>query len=77
MHTPQPSTSPSGRDTIDRFPAFVVGQDRHSHWIALSADGMSGGIFRTCADAVRFACSETRCRPADVPLATEPLSFRL
>lgn len=77
MHIPHPSTSPSGRDAIDGSPAFVVGQDCDSHWIALSADGLSGGIFRTCADAVRFACSETRCRPADVPLATEPLSFRL
>ena len=39
--------------------------------------GLSGGIFRTRGDAIRYACVETGCRPGEVALATGPIRFPL
>jgi hypothetical protein len=56
---------------------FLVGQDGEGHWVAVETGGRAGGIFRTQQDAIRYACSEAGCRPDEVRLAREPISFRI
>ncbi|MDP4022665.1 RAG2 PHD domain containing protein [Methylobacterium sp. NEAU 140] len=57
--------------------AYLVGQDESGHWVAVEAQGLAGGIFRTRGDAIRYACGETGCRPGDVAVAPGPIVFRL
>jgi hypothetical protein len=38
---------------------FDIRHDLHGHWIARDRDGLTGGTFLTCQDAVRFALFET------------------
>ncbi len=68
-----PSLQPAGAAP----PSYVVGQDGEGHWVAVEAGGRAGGIFRTRQDAIRYASVETGCRPNDVPLAADPIPFRL
>jgi hypothetical protein len=39
-------------------PHYIVGKDDMGHWIARDRDGQSGGVFRTCEAALRFAARE-------------------
>ena len=57
--------------------SYLVGQDGEGHWVAVETGGRAGGIFRSRQDAIRYACVETGCRPADVKLAAGPIPFRL
>jgi hypothetical protein len=38
---------------------FDIRHDRYGHWIARDRDGLTGGIFITRADALRFVLFET------------------
>src|SRR5260221_13437705 len=57
-------------DTVITMPAFVplricppyhfaIKRNRQGYWIARDRDGLAGGTFLTCKDAVRFALFET------------------
>jgi hypothetical protein len=35
--------------------AFLIGQDGRGNWVARDQNGLRGGLFVSCADAVRFA----------------------
>ena len=67
-HLPQP---------VDVPPSYRVGQDGEGRWVAVEAKGRAGGIFRSRKEAIRFACVETGCRPDDVPVAADPIRFRI
>ncbi len=53
--------------------AFVVGQDREGHWLAVETHGLGGGIFTTQEAALRYARAETERRPGAVALAGEAI----
>jgi hypothetical protein len=61
---------------------FDIRHDRQGHWIARDRDGLTGGIFLTCKDAVRFALFETGGDSAhvhvlpDYPAPRSPISRR-
>ena len=38
---------------------FDIKRNRQGYWIARDRDGLAGGTFLTCKDAVRFALFET------------------
>lgn len=57
------------------FPVFLVGQDPEGRWLALRVGGRAGGLFRSRADALRYARSETGRRPGAVRLSAEPLTL--
>jgi hypothetical protein len=57
-------------DAVISMPAFVpqricppyhfdIKRNRQGYWIARDRDGLAGGTFLTCKDAVRFALFET------------------
>lgn len=44
---------------IDRHRRFVVWQNPRGQWVAREGAGLTGGVFRSQRDAVRFALFET------------------
>ena len=58
-------------------PAYVVGRDAEGRWLAVETHGVAGGIFRTEADAIRFAQDETFRSPGAVLSTTELLALRI
>ena len=71
------SPIPSPADCATRSPHFVVGRDAEGRWLALEAQGRSGGIFRSRADALHYARGETGRRAGAVTLAARPLALAL
>lgn len=53
--------------------AFLVGQDREGHWLAVQAGGRRGGIFLNRDAALRYARNETERREGAVRLTGAPL----
>lgn len=72
--TPMPIATHASQQVRPAAP-FRVGQDEDGRWIAVEIGGRAGGLFRTQRDAVRYACAETGCRPDEVVLSVETLSF--
>lgn len=54
-------------------PAFLVGQDREGHWLAVETRGRGGGIFTNREAALHYALAETARRPGGIALAPEPI----
>jgi hypothetical protein len=44
---------------MDRHRTFEVTENAHGLWVAHERHGLTGGVFRTQRDAVRFALFET------------------
>src|SRR5260221_2867675 len=74
-------------DTVITMPAFVplricppyhfdIKRSRQGYWIARDRDGLAGGTFLTCKDAVRFALFETAGDSAHVPILPDPKPTR-
>ena len=61
---------------IDTSGAFLIGQDRDGHWLAVQGSGLRGGIFRDRASAVHYARDETECREGAILFVAEPLQLR-
>ena len=57
--------------------AFVVGQDREGHWLAVETHGFGGGIFRSRDIAAHYAREECLRRPGAVRFADEPISLSI
>ncbi len=55
--------------------AFIVGQDREGHWLAVETHGFGGGIFRSREIAAHYAREECHRRPGAVRFADEPISL--
>jgi hypothetical protein len=55
--------------------AFLIGRDSHGHWVARDQDGRRGGLFVSCADAVRFAELANIHQPQDIIMV--PGTFEL
>jgi hypothetical protein len=75
-------------DTVITMPAFVpqricppyhfdIKRNRQGYWIARDRDGLAGGTFLTCKDAVRFALFETGGDSAHVHTDPEPQAARI
>jgi hypothetical protein len=75
-------------DTVITMPAFVpqricppyhfdIKRNRQGYWIARDRDGLAGGTFLTCKDAVRFALFETGGDSAHVHTDPEPEAARI
>jgi hypothetical protein len=45
---------------------FLVGRDRRGHWVVQDQGGLCGGLFVDCAEALKFAMSESGNRPQAV-----------
>ena len=56
---------------------FDIKRNRQGHWIARDRDGLAGGTFLTCKDAVRFALFETGGNSAHVHTDPEPEAARI
>lgn len=69
------SASPAPR--TERDTRFLVGQDLEGRWIAVETHGRGGGLFRSCADALHYAKSETSGRVDAVTLSAEPITVSL
>lgn len=70
------NSSRQSRSSVDAgASAYLVGQNGEGHWVVVETGGRAGGIFRTQQDAIRYACGEAGCRPDEVRLAREPISF--
>jgi hypothetical protein len=41
-----------------RFTGFLIGKNRHGHWVVLDREGLSGGLFATEKAARAYALSE-------------------
>ena len=54
---------------------FIVGQDRHGHWIVTETHGLYGGIFCSKDDALRFAKFEAADRTGELELTNERLEL--
>lgn len=50
---------------------FEIARDGCGRWIARDREGLAGGVFVTCKDAMRFALFEARGDAAQVWIAPE------
>jgi len=55
---------PSSSNT--HSPLFLVGKDRHGHWVVQDQNGLRGGMFVSRAEALKFAMFENGHRPQAV-----------
>ena len=53
--------------------AFLVGQDREGHWLAIQASGKRGGMFTSKEAAVHYARDQTERRVGAVRFVAVPL----
>ena len=56
---------------------FDIKRNRQGYWIARDRDGLAGGTFLTCKDALRFALFETGGDSAHVHTCPEPQAARI
>ena len=77
MLTPQPAKDRPDPSDLSTQPAFVVGQDREGHWLAVETHGFGGGIFRSRDIAAHYAREECHRRPGAVQFADEPISLSI
>jgi hypothetical protein len=66
---------PSGSSS--RFPRFLIGKDSRGRWVAQDQRGLSGGLFISQAEAVRYAMFESGRRPQAVIMVSGVLELDL
>jgi len=54
---------------------FVVGRNSRGHWTALSAGGLTGGVFRSKDAAIRYAQAEAGRAPGAVSFTSSPVEL--
>jgi hypothetical protein len=54
---------------------FTISRDSHGRWIAAETHGLSGGLFFSCREAVRFALHEADGDASRVRVEPVPESF--
>ena len=57
--------------------AFLIGQNSRGNWVARDQSGLRGGLFVSCADAVRFAELANIHQPQDVIMVAGTLELDL
>ena len=57
--------------------AFLIGQDGRGNWVARDRNGLRGGLFVSCADAVRFAELANIHQPQDIVMVAGSLELDL
>jgi hypothetical protein len=67
----------AGTAGCDRRPAFAphrfeISRDARGHWVVDDGEGLVGGVFVTCKDALRFALGEAGGDPAHVHVRADP-----
>jgi hypothetical protein len=62
---------------VSAHPIFDIKRSRQGYWIVRDRDGLAGGTFLTCKDAVRFALFETGGDSAHVHAYPEPKAARI
>ncbi len=77
MLTHRPAKDQRGTSNPEQQLAFIVGQDREGHWLAVETHGFGGGIFRSRDTAAHYAREECHRRPDAVRFADEPISLLL
>ena len=69
------------RDSSSQSPlsgsAFLIGQNSRGNWVARDRDGLRGGLFVSCADAVRFAELANIHQPQDIIMVSGTLELGL
>ena len=63
----------SSAAAVPMTPAFLVGQDREGHWLAVETHGRGGGIFMNREAALHYALAETARRPGAIALTPGPI----
>ena len=56
--------------------AFLIGQDRAGHWLAIETHGLGGGLFASRDAALGYARAETGRRPGAIQIAPQPITLR-
>ena len=69
MRTDRHTSASPSENTI----AFLVGQDRDGHWLAVETHGLGGGIFASRDKALRYARDESHRQPGAVRFADAPI----
>lgn len=77
MLTSMSATTCPDTSDLETQLAFVVGQDREGHWLAVETHGFGGGIFRSRDIAAHYAREECHRRPGAVRFADEPISLSI
>ena len=77
MLTPVTAKDRPGASDLETKLAFIVGQDREGHWLAVETHGFGGGIFRSRDIAAHYAREECHRRPGAVRFADEPISLSI
>jgi hypothetical protein len=54
---------------------FIIGQDTAGLWLAVEIHRLGGGLFSSCASAIRFVEHETGHRSGAYELSPTPLSL--
>ena len=75
MSTHMPANDQTNTAITGKQLAFLVGQDREGHWLAVETHGYGGGIFRSRDTAVHYARDECHRRPGAVQFADQPISL--
>jgi hypothetical protein len=56
---------------------FLVGKDRHGHWVVQDKSGLRGGLFIDRAEALKFAMFENGRRPQAVVMVPGVLELNM
>ena len=70
------SRNPSSHSALSGS-AFLIGQNSRGNWVARDQDGLRGGLFVSCADAVRFAELANIHQPQDITMVPGTLELDL
>jgi hypothetical protein len=62
---PMPEPEPLSRSS-SRFPRFLIGQDTCGRWVVQDQRGLSGGLFASRAEAIRYVMFESGRQPQAV-----------
>jgi hypothetical protein len=54
-----------------KSPLFMVGQDSHGNWVVQDQNGVRGGLFVDCAEALRFVRFENGNHPEAFVIVNE------
>jgi hypothetical protein len=63
---PEPEPEPRSGTLSSRIPRFLIGKDSRGRWVVQDERGLSGGLFVSRAEAVRYAMFESGRQPQAV-----------
>ena len=65
---------PPSSSCLKSYP-FLVGRDRHGHWVVQDQSGRRGGLFINRAEALKYAMFENGSRPQAVIMVSDILEL--